>query len=66
MIAGRGHDGIWSSSGQVGDAGQMQAIICITDSAKLDSVLEGVLAVVARQIGFVTVSDVAVIRPERF
>ncbi len=66
VVAGRGHEGSWTAQGEIGDAGQMMAIICIADAAKLDAVLETVFAVVTRQIGFVSVSDVAVVRTERF
>lgn len=65
-LAGRGHDGPWSSEGLAGDAGRMMMVICVTDPARLDSVLEEVYAVVARHIGIVTVSDVQVIRSDHF
>lgn len=66
VIAGRGQSGAWSAEGQVSGVGQMAAVVCIVDAAKVDEVLEQVFAVVRRQIGFVTVSDVSVVRPERF
>ena len=66
VIAGRGQTGAWSAGGQVSEVGQMAAIICIVDVGKADAVLDEVFAVVKKQIGFVTVSDVAVVRPERF
>lgn len=66
VIAGRGNSGPWTADGQVSGYGQMAAVVCIVDAARVDAVLEEVFAVVKRQIGFVTVSDVAVIRPERF
>lgn len=66
VIAGRGHSGSWSADGQVSGVGQMAAVVCIVDPAKVDAVLDEVFAVVKRQIGFVTVSDVAVMRAERF
>ncbi|HXI06530.1 MAG: DUF190 domain-containing protein [Bradyrhizobium sp.] len=66
VIAGRGHSGSWSAEGQVSEVGQMAAIICIVDAAKLDGVLDEIFAFVKKQIGFVTVSDTAVVRPERF
>ena len=65
-LAGRGHDGLWSSEGLAGNAGRMMMVICITDPARLDSVLEEVYAVVARHIGIVTISDVQVIRSDHF
>ncbi len=66
VIAGRGRSGNWSAGGQVSAVGQMAAIVCIVDAAHVDTVLDEVFAVVEQQIGFVTVSDVAVVRPERF
>ena len=66
VIAGRGQSGEWSASGQVSQVGQMAAIICIVDTGKVDAVLDEVFAVVQRQIGLVMVSDVSVVRPERF
>lgn len=66
VIAGRGQTGAWSADSQVGDAGHMMAIVSIVDAAKLDDILEAVAGVVRRQIGLVTISDVAVLRPERF
>ena len=66
VIAGRGRGGSWSSHGQVSDAGQMMAIICIADEAKLDRILDTIFAIVSRQIGLVTVTDVEVMRSDRF
>ena len=66
VIAGRGHSGSWSAGGQISDVGQMAAIVCIVDAGKVDAVLDEVFAVVRKQIGFVTVSEVSVVRPERF
>ena len=66
VIAGRGQSGEWSASGQVSQVGQMAAVICIVDTGKVDAVLDEVFAVVQRQIGLVMVSDVSVVRPERF
>jgi hypothetical protein len=66
IMAGRGHDCSWTADGQVGNATQMVAIVCITDTARVDDVLTSVFGVVSRQIGFVTISDVSVVRPERF
>lgn len=66
VIAGRGQSGEWSASGQVSEVGQMASIVCIVDAGKVDAVLDEVFAVVRKQIGLVTVSDVSVVRPERF
>jgi nitrogen regulatory protein PII len=66
VLAGRGHDGSWRGEGLAGDAGRMVMVVCITDPAKVDAVLEAVYGVVSRQIGILTVSDVQVIRAEHF
>jgi nitrogen regulatory protein PII len=66
ILAGHGRDGDWSAAGQISAAAQMVMLISIVDAGRLDAVLDGVFAVVSHQIGFVTVSDVAVVRPERF
>jgi PII-like signaling protein len=66
VIAGRGQSGEWAADGQIGVAGQMAIVICIVDAARVEAVLEAAFAVVRKQIGLVTVSDVAVIRSERF
>lgn len=65
-LAGKGRTGGWSAEGVAGDAGRLVMVISIVDPAKVDAVLEGVYAVLARQIGIVTVSDVQVIRADHF
>lgn len=64
--AGRGHEGTWNSGGLVGSAGTAVVIFCIVDAGAVDGVLAPLFALVSRQIGIVTVSDVQVIRPEHF
>ena len=51
---------------QVGAAGNMAMVVCIVDAVSADRVLDELFAIVRRQIGLVTVSDVAVVRPDRF
>jgi hypothetical protein len=63
---GRGQDGPWQRDGIVGDAGRMVAIVCIVDPTRLDSLLTLIYAAIERQIGIVSVSDVEVVRPDRF
>jgi nitrogen regulatory protein PII len=65
-LAGNGKSGPWSREGQVGDAGRLVQIVCITDPSKVDAVLEGVYQLLARQIGILSISDVAVIREKLF
>lgn len=66
LAGGRGQSGAWLSEGQVGDAAGMFAIWCIVDESMLEQVLQAAFAVVSRQVGLVSVSDVRVVRPERF
>jgi PII-like signaling protein len=66
VLAGRGKDGAWHRDGVVGRAGALVMIFCILDEARVDDVLGPLFALVARQIGIVTVSDVQVIRPDHF
>jgi nitrogen regulatory protein PII len=65
-LAGHGQDGNWNCEGLPGQAGRMVMVISIVDSSRADDVLERVYGVLARQIGIVSISDVAVIRPEHF
>ena len=66
LAGGRGRSGQWAADGQIGDAAGMFALWCIVDAARLDELLKVVFALVARQVGLVSVSDVQVVRPERF
>ncbi len=65
-IGGRGSEGEWSREGMIGDAGQMVIFLVVIDEAQLDAVLEDIYSVISDQIGIVTVTDVNVVRPERF
>lgn len=66
VIAGAGRDGAWSTDGQVSDATRPVAIVCIVDAARLPVILESVYEVVSHQIGLIAVSDVEVVRSDRF
>jgi hypothetical protein len=44
----------------------MIAILCIVDQAQADDVVDIVLSAVRDRIGFLTITDVYVVRPERF
>ena len=65
-VAGRGDDGSWHRDGLVGRVGSVVQIFCIIDETRVDEILEPLFALVSKQIGIVTVSDVSVIRPEHF
>jgi hypothetical protein len=66
LAGGRGRSGRWEADGQIGDAAGMFSLWCIVDAGRLDELLRIVFAIVAQQVGLVTVSDVQVVRPERF
>jgi len=65
-VAGRGTDGSWHRDGLVGRVGSVVQIVCVIDESRVDSILEPLFALVSRQIGIVTISDVHVIRPNQF
>ena len=66
ILEGRGMLNAWSSDGQISDAANMVALLCIVDAAQADDVIDAIFAVIRDRIGFVTMSDVFVLRPERF
>ncbi|PIT04624.1 nitrogen regulatory protein P-II [Bradyrhizobium nitroreducens] len=66
VVGGRGRAGRWEADGQVGAAAGMFVVWCIVDPVRLDELLQAVFAVVAQQVGLVSVGDVEVVRPERF
>lgn len=65
-LAGKGADGSWHRDGLVGRVGSVVQIVVILDEGKMDTVLDPLFALVSKQIGIVTVSDVAVVRPQGF
>lgn len=65
VLGGSGRSGHWTREGQVGRAG-MVAVICLIRPERVDAMLEAAFAVVERHIGVVSVSDVEVMRAERF
>ncbi|KUO55737.1 MAG: transcriptional regulator [Alphaproteobacteria bacterium BRH_c36] len=65
-LAGKGNDGSWHRDGLVGRVGAVVQIFCIVDESRVDEILDPLFALVSRQIGVVTVSDVSVIRSEHF
>jgi nitrogen regulatory protein PII len=66
LTAGRGHGGAWSAEGQIGTAQQMTQIVCIADPAIANQVIQKLFEIVKTQAGFIVISDVVVLRPERF
>ncbi|MEL7345698.1 MAG: transcriptional regulator [Pseudomonadota bacterium] len=66
VIGGNGTSGRWSAEGQVGRAGGMRQVICVIRPEILEQLLDGAFKVLERHIGIITVSDVEVIRADRF
>lgn len=66
VIGGKGHHGVWSREGLPSAAGAMVSVAVIAAEERLDEVLVPVFELVRRHIGIVTVSDVTVIRGDRF
>ena len=66
IIEGRGLDNSWSSDGQIADTTNMVAILCFLDASQADGVMDAVFSVIKDRIGFVTISDVYMVRSNRF
>ncbi|MEM1286130.1 MAG: DUF190 domain-containing protein [Cohaesibacteraceae bacterium] len=66
MMAGRGMEGEWSRDAMIGDTGHMAMVIVVTSEHRVETLLERIYALVKRQVGIITVSDVEVIRAEHF
>lgn len=65
-VSGRGKNGSWSRKGEISESQRMYVLFAVLDAKDLPRVLDEVYAMVARQIGIVTVSDVSVIRADHF
>ncbi|MCW1951784.1 MAG: DUF190 domain-containing protein [Octadecabacter sp.] len=66
VLGGSGRSGAWSRDGQVSRASGMVQVVCIIKPERLDGLLEAAFEVVDKHIGVVTISDVEVLRAERF
>ena len=65
-LGGSGLDGNWSRMGQITDIGQMLLFTCILDQGRSDALLADLGAKLAEDIGYVTTTNVNVIRPNKF
>lgn len=65
-LSGSGSEGEWDREGMIGDAGQMVKVLVVLDAEELDHVLTDIFDVVSPQMGVITISDVSVVRPDRF
>jgi len=66
VLGGSGRSGAWSREGQISRASGMVQVICIIREERLDGLLDSAFEVVDKHIGVVTISDVEVVRAERF
>ncbi len=66
VLGGSGRSGAWSRDGQISRANGMVQVICIIKPERLDGLLDAAFDVVDKHIGVVTISDVEVVRAERF
>ncbi|WP_343562150.1 P-II family nitrogen regulator [Kiloniella sp. b19] len=65
-LAGNGKSGSWNRDTQSSDAGTMVQVLIVLDESLVEEVLKAVHAVLERQIGIVSLSDIEVLRPELF
>jgi hypothetical protein len=63
---GSGEHGLWTRDGLISEADGMMLVMCILDSQNKDAVLKRVYAFVENRAGIITVSEVEVVRPDRF
>ena len=66
VMAGRGKFNAWNSEGQVSNTANMIALLCIVNASKIDDAVDSILSAMGDRIGFLTVSDVFVVRADRF
>jgi hypothetical protein len=65
-IGGKGGGHAWARAGLITDVGQMTLFVCILDRDRRETVLDALYDSFRDHIGFVTTSDVQVIRPDKF
>lgn len=65
-LSGSGREGNWERSGLVGDAGRMVVIVSVMSEEQASVALDRIYETIEPQMGIVTLSDVEVVRPERF
>jgi len=65
-ISGRGNVGLWQRDSHARRISSAVLIFCVVDESREDELLEPLFELVSRQIGIITVSDVRVIRGDKF
>lgn len=66
VLGGSGRSGRWRRDGEVSRASGMVVVVCVVREELLNKLLEAAFSVVERHIGIVTITDVEVLRAERF
>lgn len=65
-LGGHGPDGDWSRSGQITELGKRVLFTCILDRTRCDPLLEALYENLSDHIGYVSMMEVSVIRPNKF
>lgn len=65
-IAGRGRNSSWRREDDPSSSREMAVVIAIGDESKIERALEDLHRLVDSHIGVLSVSDVDVLRPDRF
>ena len=65
-MAGYGNGNRWTRDTDISTSQDMVVIICVTDAPRADNCLEQIGSLLGDHVGIVTVSDVSVLRPDRF
>lgn len=65
-VSGHGHSTDWSQEGDPSGSQEMAVVIAIGDEEKIDRALQELHRLVDAHIGVLSVSEVMVLRPERF
>ncbi len=66
VLGGSGSSGRWTREGNVSRAGGMIAVICLIAPHRLDTLLDALFPVLDEHIGVVSITDVQILRAERF
>lgn len=65
-LEGYGNGQTWRRDADISGASDMVAILCVTSEESASTALANLANLLSEQIGIVSMSDVQVLRPERF
>lgn len=66
VLGGSGRSGTWHRDDHITRGGGLVQVLCLVRADKLDSLLDAAFDVVDKHMGVVSVSDVQVVRADRF